>query len=95
MPRNEIGKFTEEHNPWSEYRRMVMQALEDLNADVEKVEQSVGNNNNEIWDKLNKIEIKFTSEITALQVKAGVVGGLSGMVASAIIVILLKVLFKI
>lgn len=60
----------DEAGGWDEYRRLVLAALERLEADIKAIDA--------------KVDIVKTA-VTALQVKAGLIGAAAGLLAGALI----------
>lgn len=74
-------------NSWSEYRRLVTSELRQLDIDIKALDNKYERQLKELSDNFHKMQLKFTSDITALQTKAGVWGGVVGAIVAGIIAI--------
>lgn len=68
-----------ESQPWSEYRRLVVQSLKTLDTDL-----------NNLREDIQQIELRFTKEIVALKVKVAFYGVLAGTVSGSVITLLIQ-----
>lgn len=83
MPSREHETASQQQNSWSEYRRLVTKGLEDLDCDIK-----------DLNGKFDKMQIQFTKDITELQTKAGMWGGVIGAVCGAIASFVVQLIFK-
>jgi hypothetical protein len=68
---------------WPEYRRLVLQGLKDLTKDVENLNE-----------KVDKMRLQFTVDITTLKVRAGMWGTVGGLVISLVVSFVWNAVFK-
>jgi hypothetical protein len=66
---------------WDEYRRLVLAALERLEGDIKTLDTKVDAVKTTLDAKVDVVK----TAVTALQVKAGLIGALGGLLAGAII----------
>lgn len=66
-----------EINSWTEYRRLVIQGLKDLDNDMKA-----------LTERLDKLELQFAIDITTLKTKAAVWGAVGGAIISFLIAVL-------
>ena len=99
-PREELGQ-----NSWTEYRKLVMQTLEQLAEEIkglkDDLSKDIKDNKREIeirFDRINKrlndFELQVTVDVTTLKTKAavwgGIFGALLGAVASGLVQLLIQ-----
>lgn len=86
-------------NPWSQYRRLVLQGLDNLDNDVEKLDRKLDTCTSDIKTDIGKLSKELSdfkestkSDITALKVKAGFIGAIAGSIFSGIVMFVFKLL---
>lgn len=72
-----------EVNSWTEYRRLVIQGLRDLDTDMKA-----------LTERLDKLELQFAVDITTLKTKAAMWGALGGAIISFLIAVATALVVK-
>jgi hypothetical protein len=77
-------------NPWSQYRRLVLQGLTNLDQDIEKLNTRL----EEFQKETNRELGKIRGSVTSLKVQAGFIGAIAGTLFSGIVIAIAELLFK-
>ena len=72
-----------EVNSWTEYRRLVIQGLKDLDTDMKA-----------LTERLDKLELQFAIDITTLKTKSAMWGAVGGAVVSFLLAIIAELVVK-
>jgi len=68
-------------HPWQEYRRLILTELKSLNDNILRLTDKVDNINSNHLEEMNKLD----KRVVILETKAGIIGGLGGIVCCGVI----------
>ena len=98
---DQIRASDDASNPWSQYRRVIIRRLEELDEDTEKLTVNLEvlkkESNKSIDDFKAEVRLalkEMSTDVTTLKVRSAIIGAISGTVFAGIVSGVIKLIFK-